>query len=678
MSNENLVRVLGDNTVYGAKTGAAYRVDTIAELKAVSTRLMADGQIVVVLGYYSDTDGAGGQFQYSIESAAADNGGTIIAPTGGVGRWLRIAQGFISPKWFGAKGIGSTHDDTSAMQGAMNAAAGGTLWIEPCSSFYAISDYINGVSNVEVVGTPGGQIRNIDPDTDDDVSIFLFAGKSNFSVKDCYLVGSNKNINVVPMHGSGVACNGCTDFIVENNRFEKFTRSGVAMENCTSGKVLHNHVSLGNANLTTYDIETYTETGETNFDILIDGNTCTGSNTFGISITNHGDGETKFTRVINNQISAKARHGIFCYAGDTFTPVDIIIRGNTVEDVGWIGIYVVGGGLKYVIEGNILIDTCNNVAAGLPWAAIGIGGVTGTALVINANVIQGTNGYPGVRIDNGNSFSISANIIWGDGTVVAGGEFGTAAISLNDCAEGSVTGNVIKYTGVEGAGIALISTTTTVWNRVSLDDNKIYHPSTFGINTTYSGLGSIEGNVIEAAVLFGIYLDHSTGTSISGNTINGSSAGSTDIFISATCTLCAVEMNKVSGTKATGSGIVIETACTDTIVQDNDLVGLTILANTAKLTNNGTRTQLKNNKYAAVPMNGSFTCTANTNSTVANANIVAASKVTITPTNAAAAALMAGVKSLFLNGLTSGTSFTFTTADGSAAAGTETFNYIIE
>lgn len=53
------------------------------------------------------------------------------------------------------------------------------------------------------------------------------------------------------------------------------------------------------------------------------------------------------------------------------------------------------------------------------------------------------------------------------------------------------------------------------------------------------------------------------------------------------------------------------------------------------------------------------------------------SLVIITPTNAAAATLMGSSKALYVSTLSPGVSFTLATADGTNAAGGETFNYIL-
>lgn len=74
---------------------------------------------------------------------------------------------------------------------------------------------------------------------------------------------------------------------------------------------------------------------------------------------------------------------------------------------------------------------------------------------------------------------------------------------------------------------------------------------------------------------------------------------------------------------------------------------------------------------------GTFTLAAAATTVVADTNATASSVIVITPTNATGAALMAGAKSLYISARSAGVSFTVATADASAAAGVETFNYIM-
>ncbi|MEJ2123944.1 MAG: hypothetical protein P8Y47_03810 [Alphaproteobacteria bacterium] len=95
---------------------------------------------------------------------------------------------------------------------------------------------------------------------------------------------------------------------------------------------------------------------------------------------------------------------------------------------------------------------------------------------------------------------------------------------------------------------------------------------------------------------------------------------------------------------------------------------------------NANLSELVNRFATAFPMGavqGTFTCSNAATTTVTDTNTKATSAIFIFPTNAAAAALMAGSSSLYLSARTADTSFALTTADAGSAAGTETFLYIL-
>jgi hypothetical protein len=79
-----------------------YGVDSVAELKAVTP--VAD-QRVTALGDHSPGDGGGGLFYYVGKRSLPENGGTVIYSDADVGQWLRVFEGPINVRWFGARGM---------------------------------------------------------------------------------------------------------------------------------------------------------------------------------------------------------------------------------------------------------------------------------------------------------------------------------------------------------------------------------------------------------------------------------------------------------------------------------------------------------------------------------------------------------------------------------------------
>lgn len=121
-----MVTVLDDTTAAAARStlGALpFSVVNIAALRALAGSNLSGS--VFVEGYYTAGDGGGGYFYYSAGSAATDNGGTVIQPTVGSGRWLRVlTAGVYNVKEFGATGDGVT-DDYAEIQAAINAIPAG-------------------------------------------------------------------------------------------------------------------------------------------------------------------------------------------------------------------------------------------------------------------------------------------------------------------------------------------------------------------------------------------------------------------------------------------------------------------------------------------------------------------------------------------------------------------------
>jgi hypothetical protein len=144
-----------DAAIFGASGSKAIVVDNVAALKALTVSGIADGQLYITRGYYSDNDGGQGTYIYDSASAATDNGGTVIAPTAGAGRFLLQCSGPVNVKQFGAKTDGS--DATTAIQAAITYASSisGSVFF-PAGETFLANLVIAGTQNVTLL-FEGGQ-----------------------------------------------------------------------------------------------------------------------------------------------------------------------------------------------------------------------------------------------------------------------------------------------------------------------------------------------------------------------------------------------------------------------------------------------------------------------------------------------------------------------------------------
>lgn len=95
-------------------------VDTVEALLA--REAPPDGQWLLVAGYHAPGDGGGGAFRYVAASEAPADGGTVLAPPSGAGRYLRVYDPACDAyaEWFGAWGDG-VHADQAAINACLRA-----------------------------------------------------------------------------------------------------------------------------------------------------------------------------------------------------------------------------------------------------------------------------------------------------------------------------------------------------------------------------------------------------------------------------------------------------------------------------------------------------------------------------------------------------------------------------
>lgn len=215
----------GGVTFGSAKTLAqnlVYRVATIAALKALVVTNAVNGFPVYVQGYYSAGDGGGGLFRYSSGSVAADNLGTVIAPTAGAGRWLRSDSPRINVKEFGAKGDGVTNDYVSISNAIAASANGQPVFFPVSTGNYIVGTGLLIPSNTEIHGD-SERSTNEDPNTkgvciETAAAITILASAAvganafGIKIKNLSLKGNGLTTNGIRLGEANIArlCYGCT------------------------------------------------------------------------------------------------------------------------------------------------------------------------------------------------------------------------------------------------------------------------------------------------------------------------------------------------------------------------------------------------------------------------------------------------------------------------------------
>lgn len=136
---------------------------SIEELRAADVNNYADGESVWVSGYYSPNDGGGGIYIYDADSSASDDGGSVIAPNSGIGRFVATFCGAINVKRFGAVGDNIT-DDTVAIIAALayiKNSGGGVLYTP--KGIYVISAGLTITQSYTIIRGDGNRNTAIRP-----------------------------------------------------------------------------------------------------------------------------------------------------------------------------------------------------------------------------------------------------------------------------------------------------------------------------------------------------------------------------------------------------------------------------------------------------------------------------------------------------------------------------------
>lgn len=140
-------------------------VANYAALTVIPAAFRFDDMLVYVASRATDGDGGEGYWRFDAASSATANGGTILAPDVGSGRWIRQGASYIDPLWFGAVGDDAT-DNATALTAAFLAAAGREI-VFPAGNFRTSVKHT--FSGVDV------SLRGAGPN----VSNIIFTGSTN-------------------------------------------------------------------------------------------------------------------------------------------------------------------------------------------------------------------------------------------------------------------------------------------------------------------------------------------------------------------------------------------------------------------------------------------------------------------------------------------------------------------
>lgn len=367
---------LASNIFSTDQTKIASIAVNIAALKALTVTNFTTGSQVRLAGYYAAGDGGGGVFTYNSGSSATDNGGTIIQPTVGAGRWLRASPNTqLNARQFGAKGDGATNDTTPIATALALAVAttGASLYFPPGTyitdtmSFTGANGltlYGDGMGVSVLKGRAATRVLVADTSTHVNVHHLTFNGNCTTRTAGQQCVTWNcsqssfcdneitKSGEFAFWAGTGVAS--VSDFIVCRNYIHDTYADGITMANVASVLIQENIIDqvdddciavayngafnpgqiniIGNHCQARNDLGTTTGRGiymarATN--CLVMGNRIVLAKQTGIYITNDGGSRCYYIDVIGNQVliaGLVSGYPIACY-GTT----DCNLIENTVD-----------------------------------------------------------------------------------------------------------------------------------------------------------------------------------------------------------------------------------------------------------------------------------------------------------------------------------------------------------
>jgi parallel beta-helix repeat protein len=464
-------------------------VDTMVILKALTPPQMVP-RARVLLGYFTPGDGGGGLFCWDPDSMAKPNDGTVVKPDivepGFPGRWLRIFEGPVSVKWFGAMGEGAP-GDAAAIQAALDSVSdpleanprGGEVFIP--NGLYILRQALVIHSNCRLTGEGWGTVLKVEDNANPPAAIdrpairnlnftLPLIGNTNIQIVNLAVDGNNEN-NDYTSYQAGIFLRYCRDVLIENVYVHHCLLVGITLVACERGVV---HGSKMSAN-----------------DSFEPGNA---DNAMGFQ------GQlSKQIKVTNCHSEYNERYGFQFWGSDSDQDDNVIANCTTKGNKGN-GYSFTGGKRNKIINCSSIEDGGGPIVAGNEDSEI-IGCTVFKAFSLSTNAGIHVRGAPRTRVI-GNSISETSS---GPGA-------GTFGIVVDTGSIGTIVDSN-HITDTQGTGIGISNSVTTVSNNV------ILRSGGFGIFVAGSSETNVTNNRIERVSLGGIYVQNCDRVNIASNRV---------------------------------------------------------------------------------------------------------------------------------------------------------------
>jgi len=551
-----------------ADGGRIVPFDNVAQMRDAD---LAGGQIATTLGYYDINDG--GCAVYNIRAALPgdtdDGGAIIILDNGNVAELL--ADSYVMPEQFGAKGDDNA-DDTNALQKTIDYAISKEITVNLRKN-YKITDALIIDGSVKIVGVNSLWKARIHASVENHYGIYV-TDAANVIIENIKIVGTGVRTESTDTSGYnnwGICFVRCSYCRVENCDIVQMPAGAIfiiSSYNITiRGNLFANNQWLADVHVG------YNTTSSAIENVWVTDNNCMSGNGHGIAV--QGWGKNIF--ISHNKVADKYGYGIMVYwkpeEGEEATQPpweNVVIDGNVIDNIhhdstknyySGMGIYLqtvkrctcVNNVLQDVLldrddaadpsrtlapGGISLNNTIDSVCANNVVIRSGIDGICVTAgldeyhpvsdgTVVEGNVIQDC-AVNGITCFNGNNTIISNN------TIVSTNSNAVGNIGINCESRGGESINSLKVSGnlisLMTSGINIAKGTGGVSNNnVTVVNNSVKDISKTSIQALNVDGLIVSNNFITnddvtmVSTNYGIFCNYGNNVDVSNNILQGNS-----------------------------------------------------------------------------------------------------------------------------------------------------------